>query len=132
MVDRTFATAVFCVCAAILAVLLRQYSREQSLLLSIAACTVVAGGTFSLLAPVLSDVRDIFTQAGVSESYLSLIFKAAAICFITQITCELCRDSGENAIASAAEMWGRGAVALISLPLVRALISQISELLQRN
>ena len=132
MTDSCLTTAAFCICSALIAVLLRQYSREQSLLLSIAACTVVAGGTFSLLAPVLSDVRDIFTQAGVSESYLSLIFKAAAICFITQITCELCRDSGENAIASAAEMWGRGAVAFISLPLVKALISQISELLQRN
>lgn len=129
MVDNAFATAVFCVCAAILAVLLRQHCREQSMLLAIAACAVVAGGTFAMLGPILEDIREIFSGSGISDSYLALVFKATAICLITQITCELCRDSGEAAIASAAEMWGRGAVTFISLPLVKALIEQIGEFL---
>lgn len=129
MVDSAFTTAVFCVCAAILAVLLRQHCREQSMLLAIAACAVVAGGTFSMLGPIIEDIREIFSGSGISESYLALVFKATAICLITQITCELCRDSGEAAIASAAEMWGRGAVTFISLPLVKALIEQIGEFL---
>ncbi|MDE6848134.1 MAG: stage III sporulation AC/AD family protein, partial [Ruminococcus sp.] len=61
--------------------------------------------------------------------YISLIFKAAAVCFITQITCEICRDSGENAIASAAEMWGRGAVTFMSLPVLKALLERINEII---
>lgn len=129
MVDSAFATAVFCICGAILAVLLRQHCREQSMLIAIAACVIVAGGTFSMLGPILEDIRDIFSGSGISEGYLALVFKATAICLITQITCELCRDSGESAIASAAEMWGRGAVTFISLPLVKALIEQIGEFL---
>lgn len=82
-----------------------------------------------MLGPILEDIREIFSGSGISDSYLALVFKATAICLITQITCELCRDSGEAAIASAAEMWGRGAVTFISLPLVKALIEQIGEFL---
>lgn len=126
MVDRCITTAIFCVCAAILAVLLRQHCREQSMMIALAACTAVIGGFLAVFSPVITEISGIFSNAGISDSYLSLIFKATAICLITQITCEICRDSGESAIASAAEIWGRGAVTFISLPLVKALLEQIN------
>jgi stage III sporulation protein AD len=129
MVDNSFSIAVFCICSAVMAVLLRQYSREQGLLASLAACTAVLAGAILMTGPMIDEVRDIFSQAGVSESYISLIFKAVAICFITQVTCEICRDSGENAIASAAELWGRGAVTLMSLPVARVLLELIDEII---
>ncbi len=129
MVENCFSVAVFCICLAIFAVLLRQHCHEQSLMIALAACVVVVGGFMLFLAPLVSDVQNIFSQAGLSDSYISLIFKAAAVCFITQITCEICRDSGENAIASAAEMWGRGAVTFMSLPVLKALLERINEII---
>lgn len=129
MVESAFTTAVFCVASAILAVLLRQHVREQSLFISLAACVVVTGGLFAMLAPILGDIRGFFLDSGLPESYISLVFKATAICLITQITSDLCKDSGETAIASAAELWGRGAVTFVSLPLIKALISRIGEIL---
>lgn len=127
MVDRSISTAVFCVCSAILAVLLRQHCREQSLMVALAACIAVIGGFTAIFTPMISEISNIFSVAGISDSYLALIFKAVSICLITQITCEICTDSGESAIASAAEIWGRGAVTFISLPLVQALLEQIND-----
>lgn len=129
MTDRCFVTAAFCLCSAILAVLLRQHCREQSMLLAIAACTAVMGSFAAFAAPMMKEIQDIFSAAGISDSYLSLIFKASAICIITRITSELCRDSGESAIAEASELWGRGAVTLLSLPLVKAILEQIGSLM---
>lgn len=129
MTDRCLVTAAFCLCAAVLAVLLRQHCREQSMLLAAAACTAVMGSFAAFAAPMMEEISEIFSAAGISDSYLSLVFKAAAICLITQITSGLCTDSGETAIASAAEMWGRGAIMFISLPLVKAILEQIGALL---
>ena len=130
MVDNSFSVSIFCVCAAILAIMLRQYNKEQSMLISRAACTAVISGFTVFLQPVINDVREIFTEAGISDSYLALVFKAAAICFVTQITCDICTDSGESAIASAAELWGRGELTLMSLPVIRSLLEQIGDILQ--
>lgn len=129
MVDNSFSVSIFCICASIFAVLLRQYCREQSILIALAACTAVIGGFMMFLNPMISDIREIFSQAGITDSYMSLIFKAVAICFITQITCEICRDCGESAIASAAEIWGRGALTFMSIPIIKALLEQINQLL---
>ena len=129
MVENSFSVAVFCISAVILSVLLRQYAREQSLLISLAVCTAVMGGLVLFIEPLISDVREIFISAGISDSYISLIFKASAICFIVEITCEICRDSGESAVASAVELWGRGAVTFMSLPVIKSLIEQVNSLI---
>lgn len=129
MVGSSLSVSVFCVCAAVLAVLLRQYCREQSMMLALGVCSAVMAGFMLFAEPVISDVQEIFADAGISDSYMSIIFKAAAICFITQITCEICIDSGEGAIASAAELWGRGALAFMSLPIIRSLLEKINEMI---
>lgn len=129
MVSSCFSVAVFSICAVIFSVLLRQYCREQSLMISLAACAVVLGAFVYMLSPIIQQVETLFSEAGISSDYISLIFKAAAICFITQITCEICRDSGENAIASAAELWGRGAITIMAVPIIQALVEMITDFL---
>lgn len=104
---------------------MRQHCKEQYMMLSIAACVVVLGSAAAVLSPLLSDIREIFVDSGLSDSYLSLIFKAAAISLITHITCELCRDCGESAIASAAEIWGKACLSLMSVPLIKSIMEQI-------
>lgn len=129
MVENSLSVSVFCICSAIAAVLIRQYSREQSMLTALAACIGVISGFMLFVRPVITEVRDMFSEAGIPDSYMSIIFKAAAICFLTQITCDICTDSGETAIASAAELWGRGALAFMSLPIVSTLLEHINEIL---
>lgn len=129
MVENCFSVGAFCVCGAVIAILLKQYCHEQSLMVSLAASAAVLAGAILLIAPQISEIRDIFASAGISDSFISLILKAAAICFITQITCELCRDSGEGALASAAELWGRGALTVLSLPVLKELIGLIQRIM---
>jgi len=129
MVDNCFSSAVFCTASALLAVILRQYNREYAMLTALGSCAAVLCAFAVMAEPIISDIGEIFEQAGISQDYISLIFKAAAICLITQMTCEICRDSGENAIASAAELWGRGAMTFISLPVVRALAELITDIM---
>lgn len=129
MVDGCFQIAAFCITGAVIAVLLRQYCREQAMFAALAVCIAVLTGFVLIISPVISKMTEIFETAGLSSSYISLIFKAAAICFITEIICELCRDSGESAIASAAELWGRGAMVVISMPMLEAFIEIVTDFL---
>ncbi|MDD7517177.1 stage III sporulation AC/AD family protein [Ruminococcus flavefaciens] len=130
MVENCFAVAVFCICGALIAVILKQYCSEHSMLLAIGASASVLTAFVVLIEPEVSELREMFESAGVSESFISLMFKALAICCITHITAELCRDSGEGAIASAAELWGRGALAVLSLPLVHYFLQLINVIIK--
>lgn len=100
------------------------------MLLSLASCVIVIGAFIVLLSPVVQNVTQLFSKANIPSDYISLIFKAIAICFVTQITSDICRDSGETAIASAAELWGRGSLTVMAIPLIEVLINMISDFLK--
>ncbi len=129
MVENCFQTAVFCVVSALSAVVLRQYCREQSMLLALFACGAVITGVLGFFGPMIGEIREIFIGSGIDEEYIRIIFKAAAITIIVRITVELCCDSGESALGAAAEFWGRGALTYISLPLLKVLLNMIGEML---
>ena len=84
MVDSCFEVISFCMAGAVMAVLLKQYCKEQSMFISLGVCALVAVGFFTMITPVISKITDIFESAGLSENYPELIFKSAAICFITE------------------------------------------------
>ncbi|MBQ6035196.1 MAG: hypothetical protein IJL33_06840 [Ruminococcus sp.] len=129
MVDSCFSVGAFCLVGALIAVILKQYCSEHSMALTIAVCAGVMTFFVLLFDDTAAEIRDVFEMAGIAESYISIIFKTLAICCITHITAELCRDSGEGAIASAAELWGRGAVLVLGLPVFRAFLQLIEKLI---
>ncbi|SFW12842.1 Stage III sporulation protein AC/AD protein family protein [Ruminococcus flavefaciens] len=119
----------FCLVGALISVILKQYCSEHSMAVSIAVCVGVMTFFVLLFDDAIDEIRDIFEMAGIAESYISIIFKTLAICCITHITAELCRDSGEGAIASAAELWGRGAVLVLGLPVFKSFLQLIDKLI---
>lgn len=129
MVDNCFQVSVFCICAAIIAVILKQYCREQSLLLTIFVCGAVILGAAEMLGSVMSELKEMFGSAGLDEGYTSVIFKSAAICIITEITRNICIDSGESAMASASVIWGKMTLTYMSMPLLLRIVDTIKEVL---
>lgn len=129
MVNSCFQVSLFCICASVIAVLLKQYCREHSVLLTIFVCAAVIAGAAEFMYPVTDEIRELFVSAGLDEGYFAIIFKAAAICIITDITKNICIDSGENAMASAAELWGRASLTFISMPLLRVVVDMVKEMM---
>ena len=74
-------------------------------------------------------LEDIFLQTGMQSEYLKIIFKSLGICFVTQLGCDCCRDSGENAMASQLELAGKAAILVTALPLFSAAAEMVRTLL---
>lgn len=117
------------VVAAALCVVVRQYKPEAALGISIACGVVITAAVLSMLAPAISTLTELSAQAGLSDTFVQVLLKALAVCWITQIAADGCRDAGETAIAAKTELAGRAAVLVISLPVFTALAELITRLL---
>lgn len=102
---------------AILTVLLRQYRPETALAISVLTGGAVTALLLGALSQPLATVSDWLGRGGVQEEMISLLLKALGICLLTQLTADVCRDAGETALATHAEMVGKGALLLLILPL---------------
>ncbi len=114
-------------CAAVLATVLRAQRPELALGLSIAAGTLTVGLLLKELTPLLSSLRRMAALGGLSNSAVSVVLRAAGVCFVTQWAADTCRDAGQSALAGKAELTGRVLLLLLTVPLFEQVLTLITE-----
>ena len=113
-------------CAAVLATVLRAQRPELALGLSVAAGVLVVGLLLKELAPLLASLRRMTSAGGLSDGVLSVVLRAAGVCFVTQWAADTCRDAGQTALAGKAELTGRVLLLLITVPLFEQVLALVS------
>ena len=117
------------VVAAVLSVMLRRYHVEYGMLLSIGCGLLLLLAILQQIPPAVRQINDFLEASGIPQEYILVLFKALGICYLTQFAADSCRDAGESALAVKAEIAGRVAVLLISLPLLSQVASTAMDLI---
>ncbi|MBD5117247.1 MAG: stage III sporulation protein AD [Ruminococcaceae bacterium] len=115
--------------AAVLSIVLKQYKPEYSLFISIAAGILIFLSVIAVIEPIISFIGELTDMAGLEGIYGEVLIKALAICYITQLACDCCKDAGENAIAGKLQIAGKIAVLLIALPMFKSLVEIVTGLI---
>ncbi len=115
--------------AAILSIILRQYKPEYSLFISIAAGIIILTAVIAMIDPLIGFVTNITDEAGLSGIYAQILIKSLAVCYITQLACDCCKDAGETAIAGKIQLAGKIAILLIALPMFEGLSDIVTRLI---
>lgn len=114
---------------AILSLILKQYRPEFALPVSVLTGAFIFLAVLSGISPVVRLIEGIAERFGTELIYLGVLMKALAICYITQIAADSCKDAGEAAIAGKVEIAGKIAILIISVPMFEELIGVVTELI---
>lgn len=116
-----FKIPLLCLLAALIIVFLKQYKSEYAMLTALAAGVVVLGLLLGYAAPLLEQLYGLADRTAAAD-YFKTALKALGISYITAFAADSCRDFGQSALAAKAELAGRCAVFLLSLPLLSAVL----------
>ena len=119
-------------CAAVLSTVLRSQRPELALGLSLAAGALVSVVLLKEMVPLASSLRRMLALGGLSDASLSVVFRAAGVCFVTRLAADTCRDAGESALAGKAELAGQVVLLLLSLPLFEQVLTLIVGVVNRQ
>ncbi len=115
--------------ATVLSIVLKQYKPEYSLFISIAAGIIIFLAVIAAIQPIMDYMSELISGSGLSGVYAEVLIKALAICYITQLACDCCKDAGENAIAGKLQLAGRIAILIISLPMFKSITDIVTGLI---
>ena len=118
-----------CVVGALLALVVKRGSPETALLLTVAAAVVVALALAGVVEELLDFLRELGAASGVSQDLFVPLFKTIGIALVVKVGGSLCRDAGESALAAVVEMAGTLCALLAALPLLRAVLDMLMELM---
>lgn len=89
---------------------------------SILAAIVIFGAAISTVTPVTSYIGELSELSGFGI-YTETIIKSLAVTLLAQTTGDICRDCGESAIAGKIEFAAKCAIMLLSLPVIKNILS---------
>ena len=123
-----FSAAVLCFTVCAVSSLLRN-NGELRLALTVVTVAILFAAAAENLLSIKQLISDLLDKTGLDELYLRVIFKGLGICYISQLSADCCRDSGQSALASQIEIAGKLSMITVALPLFKAVIELIEDLL---
>lgn len=108
--------------------LLRQEQPTWAFLLVLAGICCLSFWALERLSLFFSRLS--LLTAALDEEGTTEVLKCVGIAVSAQLTRALCQDAGQAALAQMAELIGRLLVLLAALPLLRAVLSEVLQLLQ--
>lgn len=117
-----------CICVCIVSQLLNGNVELKIavVLLCVSVVFIKITGSILQLKDLISGLLD---KAGLDGMYLNVIFKGLGICYISQISADCCRDSGQSSLAAQIELAGKLAMIVVAIPLFSSVIELIETIL---
>lgn len=114
----------------ILIILLKRVNREFAFIATLSASVILFSVVIDDFINVVERIYSFSSSIENLDSYISLMVKILGITLITQFVIDLCRDSGENALASQTEITSKIIILIMIMPMFEAVMNVISGLLK--
>lgn len=111
--------------ALIIIIILKQYKPEFVIYVSIVAGAIILVMIMDKLSGIVNLLANLSNKANVNNKFLVIILKITGIAFLTEFAVSICKDAGENAIASKIDLGGKVIIIAISIPIIYALLELI-------
>lgn len=114
--------------AAVLTLVIKKTNPELNVLLGLSAAVAIVGMALKAFSSVLEVFSLVDLGSGFSSAYTAPILKCVGIGMAARIGSDICKDAGQEALASSVEICGAVCALYVSLPLIKTLLRIIGEL----
>ena len=119
---------VFTIFSLLIVIFFKNTKSGFALPLSFLICLIIFRQAISTAAEEFSYFSDIFKENNLGGAP-KILLKTLGISLAVETTSDICKDFGENSIASKIELFGKIELILISLPLIKKILDITKELI---
>lgn len=113
----------------IIIIVLKQYKPEFALYVSLITGAIILYIVMDKLQGIISLLKTISDKSGINSQFLSLLLKITGIAFLAEFAINICKDSGEGAIASKIELGSKIIIIYMSIPIISNLLEVVLKLI---
>lgn len=112
----------------VLTLIIKKTNPELSTLLTLTVCMVIVGMSMKIFSSITEVLNLVELESGFSSAYTAPILKCVGIGITARMGSDICKDSKQEAVASAVEICGAVCALYVSLPLIKTMLRMIGEL----
>ncbi len=108
---------------ALIAILLKEYKPIFSVSVGMITLTIILFSLLSEINYIIDAIHTISSQLNIKTDYINTIIKTIGISYLCRFGTEICKDSGQGAIAQYIEVAGKIIIVVISMPILTSVIN---------
>jgi len=124
-----FRIAAIGLCGVVISSMVKSYKPEFATYIVLATVMVIFIMIIYKLTSVFEFLGEIYSQISYGKSFFPIILKVLAVAYIADFTAQICRDSGETAIAGKVELAGKVMIFYLAVPVMMAVLELINKVL---
>ncbi|HHV63630.1 MAG TPA: stage III sporulation protein AD [Peptococcaceae bacterium] len=113
----------------VIGTVLRQVKPEIALQLSILAGIIIFVLIIDKVRLVVDLLEKLAEQVNVNSYYLFIVLKIVGVAYLAEFCSQICKDAGENALATKVEIAAKIFVIVLAIPIIVAIMESIINLL---
>ncbi len=114
----------------IMASLMKNINKEVTIYIVMATVVIIIFSIINKLAEVFVFIESVYSGITYGKEFFPIVLKILAVAYITDFTAQLCKDSGEGAVASKVELAGKVIIFYAAIPILSAILDLIKTLLE--
>lgn len=115
--------------AVVLGLTLHRQGQETGLLLTMAVCCMICVIGLKYLEPVLEFLGQLEDLGTLDSDLVTVLLKVTGIGFLSEIAGLICADAGNSALGKSLQILGSAVILWLSIPLFRALLDLLQQIL---
>ncbi|MBP3329420.1 MAG: hypothetical protein J6L89_01170 [Clostridia bacterium] len=112
---------ILAVVIALLCMIVKNYKPEYALVCQLCGVAVLTTMLFSYFKDIVDSLSGMISLSGIDSSFLEILLKALGVSIVTDIASGVCRDSGNNTLSNAVELFGKTIIVFMALPMLKKL-----------
>ncbi|QOX62737.1 stage III sporulation protein AD [Anoxybacterium hadale] len=124
-----FRIAAIGLCGVVTASMVKGYKPEFAIYVVITTVLVIFIMILNKLTYVFEFLGDIYNQITYGRNFFPIILKVLAVAYIADFTAQICKDSGEAAIAGKVELAGKVLIFYLAIPVIMSVMELINKML---
>ena len=110
-------------------IVVKQIKPELAIFVGLAGSIIVFLYIINLLEQVFDLFNYILDSTNIDGEMFAILLKIVGVGYITEISANICADSGNSAIASKVQLAGKLVIFVLAIPIITSLVQMVTELL---
>lgn len=112
-----------------LTLMVRNLNREMAVLISVVTSLLLLMYALYSMRSILEFLSSYFRTISGGGLYFSILVKVLITAYVADFTAQLCRDAGENSIASKVELAGKVVIFTVASPVILSVMELVARLI---
>lgn len=114
----------------VISIFMKRYSPEFYLIFNICSISILFILVIPYIKDIISEFQNLFYISNISNNFQKIILKVIGICIVSQIASDICKDSGNLAIANSMSIFGKLSIIFSSMSIFKEFVNLMINLLK--